>query len=208
MKWRQQWSRLLSDLSPQMQLTSINYKLWKKLIKHRHIDNDTLLLKLQSDIAIVDREFKNAIADCKKHKPSTIVHQYAKINKTTLYKIIKRCDKIRGTDFRDWYNKHMSAISFCSGVALKRLEIDIEGYSEECPLCFDRQSKIIILECGHCICTECCKQIYGVAQLRGTLTNVIHHAIYELGLHPRCPICRFKTPITLLGKNQVYTMKK
>lgn len=207
MKWRQQWSKLLSDLPQQMQLTSINYKLWKKLVKQTYINNDTLLIKLQGDIAIVDREFRKAIADCKKYRHH-IVHKYAKINKTTLYKIIKKCDKIRGTEFRNWYNKRMNAISFCNGIALKRLEIEIEGYHEECPLCFDKQSEVIILECGHCICQECCKQMYGVAQLRGTLTNVIHHAIYEVGNHPTCPICRFKTPITSLGKNQVYIMKK
>lgn len=108
------------------------------------------------------------------------------LNRDTLRKICKRVDKRRrGTTalVRDVYGS--MRFRFLQGSLVSRLELELGMRSAECPVCLwcealdeDEHLQLVILDCGHAVCTECFDNMFGRK--------------YSKGLE--CPVCRCALP--------------
>ena len=221
MKYKQSCLLEVQKLPINIQKSCIDYKQWKKTIKTLR-DEATIKAMLEKDMRNADNVFKQA---CEQiwHKDKMIknltrfgfmkccmvlpddpynssyiktFYKFAHINSTSLYKLTKKCDKKLGTHLRTWYIQERNKYAMCGGVDLKRLELDIFGYKDECPICYEVPTNMIILDCGHIMCLTCLKQIYKIDHMKGTLPNLIQYALYTYPKETKCPVCRLSKPIT------------
>ncbi len=76
--------------------------------------------------------------------------------------------------------------------------------NNECPICLEDNTTIADLSmvefgCSHGVCLQCLLHMMSVSNCRGTLVNVMAHAIFTTRtdntkkiIHHKCPICRHK----------------
>ena len=147
MKYLHYWQCQVKTLPLELQKECIDYKAWKLVSKiNNNIYND-----LENICDHIDKVFIEY--DCSK----STLYKFADINRQTLYKLSQRLDKHFGLNILNWYHNNKLKYNFCgSGYKLKRLEIDINGCCEECPICMedastDKKRKLIIADCGHII---------------------------------------------------------
>jgi hypothetical protein len=206
MKFKRTWEKEINDLPVPLRVKCIDYKAWKKSIKSTIVNNEHLLTMLVRDMERVDSTFKKVVRK-RNWCPSsllncrcpwcfgyTTIYNFIKLNKTCVYKIAKKCDKHRGTRLMSWYNTHKTSYGFCGGCLFTFIQASVcGGVSSECPVCMEEHSSSqIILNCGHCICPECVKVLFGIQKNEhGTLTNLINYALYQKHvISPKCPLCR------------------
>lgn len=225
MKWARQWRSELEKLPTVLQQTSINYKQWKKVLQVCQ-DQTVLQKQLWEDIQRVDTLFRNHYSH---HCHHAIVkgwswlrclwqpllagegdkdawYKYVMINRTSIAKITKRSDKLCGTRLREWYNSERSKLAICESYMFKKLQLEVCGLGEsaECPICLEplTHRTVVILDCGHCVCLGCIKEMLHIHHLKGTLQNLVSYAAYHLHTYIKCPLCR-RTARTL-HHTQVY----
>jgi hypothetical protein len=111
---------------------------------------------------------------------------FVALNRDTLRKICKRVDKRRkGTTALVCDVYGAMRFSFLHGSLVSRLELELGMRSAECPVCLwcealdeDMHLQLVILDCGHTVCTECFDNMFGRK--------------YRKGLE--CPVCRCVLP--------------
>jgi hypothetical protein len=205
MKFGHLWKEQTLLFPDQLKKNCIDYKKWKK-----NIVTDSLFLEsmLENECRQIDNIFLKNISSnfsCFKYKiTKKELYNYISLNKICIYKIIKRLDKRLGTTLRIWYNAQKGKYKFFGGYQVTRLKIDVYGYNEDCPICFDKPKTIVILDCGHCVCEDCIKKIYSVNEFNGRLSNLISYAYYYLHIIPKCPICRYFWPLKDVHKKQIF----
>ena len=187
MKYNVRWQEQLKTLPYNLQNKCINYKQFKKI---KNVDVG-IFQTLEKTCNNIDKIFDNDKID------KEILYKFAKINKETLYKLSKRLEKIYGLHIFEWYIKNNNRYHFCGGYRFKRMELEINGYNEECPICLDKREEYIITDCVHIVCVDCFKKLYNVDNLNGTLHNLISYSVYKNHFIPKCPMCRGLMPIHL-----------
>ena len=199
MKFKHYWLNKVKELPKTLQKECLNYKIWKK-----RTSNSDLSELLEIECKHIDKIFhqKQDILSCFSYKNTKLdLYNYAMINKLSLYKIIKRLDKRFKINLRQWYNNNKQNYAFCGGHELTRLQLELFGYKDECPICFDKPKTVIILDCGHILCHNCVKNIYNIKELSA---GIISYSMYHSHHIPKCPICRLSLPIKSLKKNQIF----
>jgi hypothetical protein len=202
MKYKHQWIIDLQSLPTNLQSHSLNYKKWKKITFNDNIQN-----LLNNQCLHIDSVFLNknlSILNCFTIKnTNTDLFNFAKINKQTLTKIIKRLDKKFNINLRTWYNN--ASFKFCNSFELTFIRFKLYGCTEECPICLDNPKQIIILDCGHFTCLDCFKSMYHIDLYKSNnnLQSIISHQLYHEHNIPKCPICRLSFPIRYLKRNQI-----
>lgn len=177
----------------------IDYKGYKKLIKTSGT-MAVLLEKLAQDANRVDKFFtritKRSLFTSYVERPhKEDVYKYITLNSRTIYKICKRASKrMHDRAAMEWLrNLHNSrALSFMNGIAKKALELSIsEEKCIECPICLENvKGEVIIMHCGHTLCLDCVKGVLKVANVKGTIYNLIAYGRYSLAPSASCPLCR------------------
>ena len=80
--------------------------------------------------------------------------------------------------------------------------------NNECPICLEDnkntpEMSMVEFGCSHGVCLQCLLHMMGVSSCRGTLVNIMAHAIFNIEkkrafdysakfVHYKCPICRHK----------------
>jgi hypothetical protein len=190
MKFKHIWIQKLEELPIGLQTECIDYKKWKKIKSSYNLE-----ILLNNECIHVDKIFNNKknIINCySKNFSKKELYNYAILNKKCLYKLIKRLNKRLKCNLNSLLNKY----DFCCGYKLKKLELNIFGYNDDCPICLEKPSQIIIMDCGHVICVDCVKKLYNIDQLKGTLQNLISYSIYYNKKIPKCPECRYLHPVS------------
>lgn len=205
MKFKRTWEKELNALPISLRAECIDYKGWKKHINDPHANNERFTTMLKNDMERIEYMFKKLIRNkekcvvpflrcyCSMCFEYNTVYAFIKLNKMCVYKIAKKCDKHRGTRLLSWYNMHKKEYSFCGGYQFTYVEACVNGgVLEECPVCFEEHDVQIILDCGHCMCKDCVKGLFGIHKHEhGTLSNLVNYALYTKHNHsPKCPICR------------------
>jgi hypothetical protein len=212
MKYCVIWKKSLESLPIQLRASCIPYKTWKKLSKGKTKNEKELLELLHRQCKTTSDTFRRfAKMIFRKHtflgffyrrtmRPDVSADEllmYAKLNKTTLYKICKRLDKRSHVKiFQSWLNTNYHNYSFNNGVYLTRLNIMTNNCATtECPIClmeFDDETPRIITQCGHIMCNECLSNLFHLKGRRGILNNLI--AVTDIEEHIQCPVCRHEHP--------------
>lgn len=205
MKFKRTWEKELTALPFSLRIECIDYKAWKKRIKNKQVDVEDLLTLLKNDMNRIEYIFKKTVRNSEKCIVPILgcycsmcfeynsIYAFIKLNKTCVYKIAKKCDKHRGTKLMSWYNIQKKDYSFCGGYRYTYVEAHVNGdVLQECPICLEEQHMEVILDCGHCICKDCAKGLFGIQKdEHGTFTNLVNYALYTKHIKPpKCPICR------------------
>lgn len=213
MKYNQKWQQEIQNLPSGLRDECLNYKQFKKMVKK--YDTDTFLELLQSSLDRIDRIFRNSIKtrnnilQCfgKMKYTQEDLYKFAKINKQSVYKIIKKYDKKKSTHISYWYNNNNSKYQFNNGYLFKRLEYELFGCKDECPICLEEPKILVIFDCGHFACDTCTKSLYHVNGMKGTLHNLVNYSIYQNKIIPCCPICRSRMLLRNIHNKQIYSLK-
>lgn len=89
--------------------------------------------------------------------------------------------------------------SICSNknTGLSESQNNSSTESEDCAICLEHrdQSSYMRFGCGHKVCIACLLQMLGVTKCKGTLLNIMKHALHynnngDSGIHRKCPFCR------------------
>jgi len=189
MKFGKYWETQVSQMPYVLRSTCINYKTYKKITKL--CDNSLYITdRLSRDATVVSDMFikfyKNRKID------DNELMKYSRLNCICMRKICKRFDKHHtSTKMTEWLSlvrsNHVFAFMEGRYLTLATLRKHDES-SIECPICFDCFQKIVVMNCGHIICTDCTLRMIRAKNLYGTLYNVIAHATYRRVT--KCPICR------------------
>jgi len=206
-----EWRTDISGIPPQLRHACIDYKMWKKLIKTA--DEGQLMMVLADNLKTVDSVLlghkRGLLTTCMCDTPqysNDVLYKFALFNRRCLLKVIKRCDKLRGTRFREWYDHQTTnSVALCNLQLMKTLELELHGCNEPCPICLDVPNELVVLDCGHFLCTPCLKDLYGVGRLKGTICNLINYSQYCLKTKPKCPVCRNDHPIHDVNKIKTWT---
>lgn len=142
-------------------------------------------------------------------------YAFATLNRTCVYKLCKKYDKIlRRRAASPWFRGALGAgaYAFLNSAELKRLELDLYGATEPCPVCLEEtpspaEPAAFILACGHTMCLSCVQDLYGVRRLRGTLYNVLSYGRYH-SPSVRCPMCRAPNPLGAISATNIYPADK
>jgi hypothetical protein len=112
--------------------------------------------------------------------------------------------------YKKWLSEIMSKAtpSFLGGFWIKRLEYELAGHTDVCPICLGEEMTIsLILSCGHTICSECLVAVHGVSGKRGTFLNIIHHLQEHEKKKMSCPICRNNDPYNAFDEFHVIPLE-
>ena len=142
-------------------------------------------------------------------------YAFATLNRTCVYKLCKKYDKLlRHRAASPWFRGALGAgaYAFLNSAELKRLELDLYGATEPCPVCLEEtpspaEPAAFILACGHTMCLSCVQDLYGVRRLRGTLYNVLSYGRYH-SPSVRCPMCRAPNPLGAISATNIYPADK
>lgn len=213
MKFKRCWLEEKSLLPACLENACIDYKRWKKA---KNIGKDVIVLRLFRDMQCVD--------DLLRKKPSLCMFQcknsmsylddvtkldkykFAALNKLCVYKICKRLDKRYNIGMTKWLNDIRCRFAFMGGFYMKRMECELFGCNEECPICMDSEKVMVISECGHNICFECLEYMYKIKGKRGIMRNII--AAYDCEYKIHCPICRSYAPYSKIDDDHVWPSTK
>lgn len=210
MKFGKSWKFQSEELPVQLASRCINYKVWKKLVKTVR-DHDSLLHKLKSECKAVDkvmltRQTSGVVCSLVRLSAQDI-HNFAALNKQTLYKICKKLDKQLGTNkFMQWYATRPFA--FLGGSQFTRLQLDATQHVDECPVCYDIPNTVIILDCGHYLCIECFKDWFRIRGQRGMLWNVVMAVEEKTKEKKRCPMCSKRNPCLHLSAKNLWPFRR
>ncbi len=186
MKFGKELKLKIKNFPPVFQKSFISYKKWKKLIKEYKKNMETKSLEMQiyrtstiirlllKDICIIDNTFKHniniedscllSIFPLLRRKNSAIekfAYEFAKLNTEAIRKICKKLDKsINKYTFMPWFIKckENHRYSFLGGRDITYLIMKYNEKINECPICMEDKTEMIILSCGHYMCKNCvCK---------------------------------------------------
>lgn len=210
MKFKRTWIESMKLLPVYLQEVCIDYKTWKKC---KNIGKEEICRNLQRDIEIVNRVFVSnncmKFSFCRRRiytVNNAELYEYLKLNKVCIYKICKRLDKRYNLNMMGWYNNIRRKYEFLCGFIMKKLECEVYGCKEECPICFDTDKTMIISNCGHLMCTECIENMYNIKGKKGTLKNLI--SAYDAEKRSSCPICRSDRPFQDIDLEHVWPQDK
>ena len=142
-------------------------------------------------------------------------YAFAMLNRTCVYKLCKKYDKVlRRRDASPWFRGALGAgaYAFLNSAELKRLELELYGAKEPCPVCLEEtpspaEPAAFILSCGHTMCVSCVRDLYGVRRVRGTLYNVLSYGRYH-SPSVRCPMCRAPDPLGAISELNIYPAER
>jgi hypothetical protein len=211
MKYAKKWNEEVATLPIVLRKHSINYKYWKKQIKHAKYNSiDDALQQLQRECKQVDKTFCKCFSHCTKRPHmscfgwhihdktvsiSSLQH-YASLNSTTVYKISKKLSKsFATTSGSSWLEtiRTQNAFQFISGAYRSYISVMLHK-SIECPICLNDTGDIthvtqfFVLPCGHIVCAECAFTVTSTQDVYGTWYNRFRNAKNTI-----CPVCRSST---------------
>jgi hypothetical protein len=142
-------------------------------------------------------------------------YAFAMLNRTCVYKLCKKYDKVlRRRAASPWFRGALGAgaYAFLNSAELKRLELELYGAKEPCPVCLEEtpspaEPAAFILSCGHTLCVSCVRDLYGVRRVRGTLYNVLAYGRFR-SPSVRCPMCRAPDPLGAISELNIYPAEK
>jgi hypothetical protein len=142
-------------------------------------------------------------------------YAFAMLNRTCVYKLCKKYDKVlRRRAASPWFRGALGAgaYAFLNSAELKRLELELYGATEPCPVCLEEtpspaEPAAFILSCGHTMCVSCVRDLYGVRRTRGTLYNVLSYGRYHSPA-VRCPMCRAPNPLGAISELNIYPAER
>jgi hypothetical protein len=219
MKFSQIWKEEIKKLPSELSKKSINYKKWKKICNEKKLNEEEIIKLLQLDIIEIENIFleninkeNNSFCCCfikKKIYDDQTIYNFVSLNTKCLYKIIKKLDKKLNIHIRAWYNEEINKYKFYNSYQIKRIEINLFGYNEECPICLEIPKQIFILNCGHCICITCFENIYKITNINGPIKNRINYSLYRniYKYCPKCPLCRRTAPFRIASESQILCIK-
>jgi hypothetical protein len=105
-----------------------------------------------------------------------------------------------------WMNEIRGRFAFMGGFYMKRLECELFGCNEECPICMDVDKTMVISECGHTMCFECLENMYHIKGKKGIMRNII--ASYDCEHKICCPICRVRAPHSKIDEDHIWPCTK
>ena len=220
MKYNKQWKLLMetddvcSNVTNQATIL-LSYDMWKKRIKNPsshfklnwrwYLNNEctTIDNALFSTIEL-PMWLQVAMGTCCNKRPLTSkeIIRISEVNKTTLYKICKKLDKLLLPSLKqsgaamEWYIKVVSQhkYKFLGGAELARIRIDMGLDKSECPICLDdkvNNDDVLILSCGHIICTACALCHWPVAKASSN-SNIspVSWKRHWRKCNASCPLCR------------------
>lgn len=204
MKFAQEWKERMAHIPPGLHKDCIDYKSWKKYTKSMSIPNPPVVIDLLANqLERVNNIFNKYYERCynksscsifKKAYDKIDVYAFALVNSKCLYKLCKRFDKRMKTSiFMKWYTQHKAygVNGILGGYKVKHLQLDVFRVTEACPICLDdRPKEVVILECGHTVCTQCVLDMFRMRGKRGLMRNIIASVQQTAGQVP-CPVCRF-----------------
>jgi hypothetical protein len=211
MKYENIWQDKIKELPYELSIHCVNYKKWKNICNDENnlLNEEQIIYLLQNDIIEINNTFKQMILNKKnniffaccfkiKNYDDDIIYNFATLNTQCLYKIILKLDKKLNTKIRSWYNSEIIKYSFYNSYQLKRIEINLYGFNDECPICLENPKEIFILNCGHCICLNCFEYIY---KIKYNNNYALYKKIYKYC--PQCPLCRRVGPFKVASKSQI-----
>ena len=211
MKFGATWKKDVASWPDTWVQSYISYTAWKKT---RLESPEALEKRLMDDCRRCDEAFVNMCkARCKSPSSCSWLRgmlktpvtpcnddpyqllQFAQVNQQCVYKICKRLKKrgIWPDAMNTWRHLHETPFAFLGGFWRQRLALDADGWVawDACPVCLgDRHevSAVYVLSCGHTLCLDCTKQLWGAHKGYGILRNVL--MTNEITTPPRCPVCR------------------
>jgi len=241
MKFGAQWKQSVAELPESLREAAISYKAWKKRVKPGAdpLPPEDFLGTLKDECERVNRRFLESLradgrrrrgtgscggAGCAAVAPEDAegerealakTYAFATLNRTCVYKLCKKYDKVlRRRDASPWFRGALGAgaYAFLNSAELKRLELDLYGATEPCPVCLEEtpspaEPAAFILTCGHTLCLSCVRDLYGVRRVRGTLYNVLSYGRYR-SPSVRCPMCRAPNPLGAISATNIYPAEK
>jgi hypothetical protein len=241
MKFQREWERTVDRLPDALASSCINYRDWKKQSKSKQAaDIAEMRLQLESSCRAIDRVFCRATTECSKRTlwsrlpfSSTCVaptcvappgaaavtardaFEFAVFNRKCVTKVCKRVDKRFKIDvMRPWLRGARDAYQFFGGRLLTRMMIQGGGHEPlECPICFETPEKVVVLHCGHSVCVECIKDMYGVGGCKGRVQALVGYANHYMTdadhrRRRRCPECRWEFPTNMHHDMTVLRLKR
>lgn len=213
MKFKRTWLREKGLLPTLLQNVCIDYKRWKKV---KNLGLDVITRHLLHDMKAVDDALVHPKRDrycifslgyCRKPAAGDEItkmdrYKFACLNKTCVYKICKRLDKRFQLGLMEWLVKIRKEFVFMGGFYIKRMECELFGCHEECPICMDGNKTMVITECGHAICIECLEEMYKIKGKKGILRHII--AAYDVEYRSHCPICRTYSPYSRIDGKHIW----
>lgn len=162
--------------------------------------------------SLKDSAYRPSVSDC-------IIFQ--DMNTITLRKLCKRADKLLSPSVpgaQQWLNsaKASSKYAFLSGFLYKTLKLlcgseENNAKPEECPVCFEQiewsirraehdtiEGTIVVMACGHVVCTECVLRMCSMQNRVGTLRNLL--GVCRESHQLACPVCRDRKPLRNLDQ--------
>ncbi len=201
MKYSQHWKKEMDLLPMFLKHYCIHYKRWKKCINTPHKSN-TYIDILEKDCLHVDNIFTMYYNSYSKLNcflkiiDKSLLLRFAILNKTTVYKICKRLDKLvnPSPNALQWMNMVQTKLkyNFLGGYMLTSLSIKLPI---ECDICFHNVNHIAVSKCGHYMCIECLEDMYKMRGKKGTFQNLVDSFYSEHKL-TCCPFCRYNQPFT------------
>ena len=142
-------------------------------------------------------------------------YAFAMLNRTCVYKLCKKYDKVlRRRAASPWFRGALGAgaYAFLNSAELKRLELELYGAKDPCPVCLEEtpspaEPAAFILSCGHTMCVSCVRDLYGVRRTRGTLYNVLSYGRHRSPA-VRCPMCRAPNPLGAISELNIYPAER
>lgn len=199
MKFSRHWKQSVAELPGHLKPWVLNYKKFKKFTKPLGGGIDEFLKELESDVNRINAHWKGLAKGCCVRSHMVVdseILDYIKLNTKTLYKACKRASK----RFRDprplqlmGHIKTRRNAGVFGGLVHEIISYKTNGKLKEteCPVCFDAcDGGSVIMHCGHVICVKCVLGMLGVANRRGTLTNLISHGVHTRKQGVSCPLCR------------------
>lgn len=211
MKFKRTWIREMAMLPSLLQNVCINYKRWKKI---KNLGFDVITRHLLLDMKVVDDSIANkerfcifSLGYCKRPSAGDEItkmdrYKFACLNKTCVYKVCKRLDKRYKLGLMEWLGHVRKDFLFMGGFYIKRMECELFGCNEECPICMDENKTMMIAECGHAMCIECLEEMYKIKGKKGILKHII--AAYDVEYKSHCPICRTYSPYSRIDDKHIW----
>lgn len=220
MKFNETWNEEYKKLPPDLQRHCLLYKKWKKLSKteleRKHVQTlEQECIKASMVLQnMLHKIYKDNCGLCfiQKHVPVSEhdLLTYAKLNKTTLYKICKRLDKRQQSKkFMIWFEQHYKMYSFNYGSVLTFLMMeDGKDCDYTCPICLEdiqSTSPFIILRCGHIMCWHCFSDFYDIHGKKGLISSIVSNV--DAKKKRSCPTCRCPRPGEGIGRLNIWPQR-